>query len=194
MTPTLPSLHKTAAATLSRTTLLLVLAALAAVLLLTACRSAGPTQEEYDALAAELQAAKRDLNAALSRISAEESKVAQARRQLQEYQLQVEQEKAAAVEQEQEQEGLLTMARARLAAVRFAQRNTEMYAREYRDQLLVWEVENATEDKEFFYVTLTHKPFTGFTGTPGREEFIIGKTGKIEFRQVLSDPMPSPSQ
>ena len=86
------------------------------------------------------------------------------------------------------------MARARLAAVRFAQRNTEMYAREYRDQLLVWEVENATEDKEFFYVTLTHKPFTGFTGIPGREEFIIGKTGKIEFRQVLSDPMPSPSQ
>ena len=184
--PTLPTIHRTSTASL------LVLAALAAVLLLTACRSAGPTQEEYDALAAELQAAKRDLNAALSRISAEESKVAQARRQLQEYQLRVEQEKAAAVEQEQE--GLLTMARARLAAVRFAQRNTEMYAREYRDQLLVWEVENATEDKEFFYVTLTHKPFTGFTGTPGREEFIIGKTGKIEFRQVLSDPMPSPSQ
>ena len=184
--PTLPTIHRTSTASL------LVLAALAAALLLTACRSAGPTQEEYDALAAELQAAKRDLNAALSRISAEESKVAQARRQLQEYQLQVEQEKAAAVEQEQE--GLLTMARARLAAVRFAQRNTEMYAREYRDQLLVWEVENATEDKEFFYVTLTHKPFTGFTGTPGREEFIIGKTGKIEFRQVLSDPMPSPSQ
>ncbi len=180
--PTLPTIHRTSTASL------LVLAAL----LLSACRSAGPTQEEYDALAAELQAAKRDLNAALSRISAEESKVAQARRQLQEYQLRVEQEKAAVVEQEQE--GLLTMARARLAAVRFAQRNTEMYAREYRDQLLVWEVENATEDKEFFYVTLTHKPFTGFTGTPGREEFIIGKTGKIEFRQVLSDPMPSPSQ
>ena len=184
--PTPPTIHRTSTASL------LVLAALAAVLLLTACRSAGPTQEEYDALVAELQAAKRDLNAAMSRISAEESKVAQARRQLQEYQLRVEQEKAAAVEQEQE--GLLTMARARLAAVRFAQRNTEMYAREYRDQLLVWEVENATEDKEFFYVTLTHKPFTGFTGTPGREEFIIGKTGKIEFRQVLSDPMPSPSQ
>ena len=184
--PTLPTIHRTSTASL------LVLAALAAVLLLTACRSAGPTQEEYDALVAELQAAKRDLNAAMSRISAEESKVAQARRQLQEYQLRVEQDKAAAVEQEQE--GLLTMARARLAAVRFAQRNTEMYAREYRDQLLVWEVENATEDKEFFYVTLTHKPFTGFTGTPGREEFIIGKTGKIEFRQVLSDPMPSPSQ
>ena len=184
--PTLPTIHRTSTASL------LVLAALAAALLLSACHSAGPTQEEYDALAAELQAAKRDLNAALSRISAEESKVAQARRQLQEYQLRVEQEKAAAVEQEQE--GLLTMARARLAAVRFAQRNTEMYAREYRDQLLVWEVENATEDKEFFYVTLTHKPFTGFTGTPGREEFIIGKTGKIEFRQVLSDPMPSPSQ
>ena len=184
--PTLPPIHRTSTASL------LVLAALAAALLLSACRSAGPTQEEYDALVAELQAAKRDLNAAMSRISAEESKVAQARRQLQEYQLRVEQDKAAAVEQEQE--GLLTMARARLAAVRFAQRNTEMYAREYRDQLLVWEVENATEDKEFFYVTLTHKPFTGFTGTPGREEFIIGKTGKIEFRQVLSDPMPSPSQ
>ena len=192
MTLTLPTFIKPFAAARGRTGLLLVLAAIAAALLLAACRNASTTQEEYDALAAELQAAKRDLNAALSRISAEESKVAQARRQLQEYQLQVEQEQAAAVEQEQV--GLITMARARLEAVRFAQRNTEMYAREYRDQLLVWEVEKATEDKEFFYVTLTHKPFALFTGTPGREEFILDKTGKIEFRQVLSDPVPSPSQ
>ena len=171
---------------------ILVLAAIAAALLLSACRDAGPTQEEYDALADELQSARRDLNAALARISAEESRVAQAQRQLQEYRQQVEQEKAAALEQEKE--GAITLARARLEAVRFAQRNTEMYAPEYRDRPLVWEVESASEDNEFFYVTLTHKPFSGFTGTPGREEFIIEKTGKIEFRQVLSDPVPAPSQ
>ncbi len=172
--------------------LLVALAVLAAALLLSACGSSGPTQEEYDALAAELQSARRDLNAALSRISAEESKVAQAQRQLQEYRQQVELEKAAALEQEQE--GIITLARARLEAIRFAQRNTEMYAGEYRDQPLVWEVENATEDSEFFYVTLTHKPFAGFAGTPGREEFIIDKAGRIEFRQVLSDPVPEQSE
>lgn len=188
---TLPTLPRTFAAVRGRTGLLVVFAAIAAALLLSACGSSGPTQEEYDALAEELQAAKRDLNAALSRISAEESKVAQARRQLEEYRQQVEEDRLAA--QQQEREGTITLERARLEAIRFAQRHPDMYAREYRDQLLVWEVEKATEDKEFFYVTLTHKP-PGFTGTPGREEFIIDKTGKIEFRQVLSDPVPASSQ
>ena len=190
MTPSLPPTPMPSIAARGGAALLLVIAVAAAVLL-SACGGSGPTQEEYDALAEELQAAKRDLNAALSRISAEEAKVAQARRQLQEYRQQVEEERAAAVEKEEE--GTITLARARLEAVRFAQRHPDMYSREYRDQLLVWEVEKATEDNEFFYVTLTHKP-ARFTGTPGREEFIIDKTGKIEFRQVLSDPIPAESQ
>ncbi len=180
--PTLPSLLRTPTAARRRTAPLL---AIAAVVLLSAC-GGGPSQEEYDALAEELQSTKRDLNTALSRLSAEESRVAAAQRQIQDIRKQAEEERAEALRQESE--GRISLARARLEAVRFAQRNTEMYSPEYRDQPMVWEVARSSEDQEFYYVVLTHKPFAGFTGTPGQEEFIIDKTGKIEFRQVLSDP------
>jgi hypothetical protein len=54
---------------------------------------------------------------------------------------------------------------------------------------LLWEVDSSLEQQEFYYGYLLYRPF-GFVGTPGREEFIMDKTGLIEFRQVLEEPLP----
>lgn len=86
-------------------------------------------------------------------------------------------------------EGRISLERARLVAIRHAQENKDVYAPSYRDVELVWEVESSLEQQEFYYVYLLYRP-SGFVGTPGREEFIMDKTGLIEFRQVLEDPLP----
>ena len=87
-------------------------------------------------------------------------------------------------------EGRISLEKARLVAVRYAQENREVYGPNYRDLHLVWEVESAEEKKDFYYVYLLYRPFGVSNGTPGREEFIMDKRGNIEFRQVLDEPNP----
>ena len=54
----------------------------------------------------------------------------------------------------------------------------------------MWEVTSAEEKEDFFYISLSYRPFKAFDGTPGTEDFIMDKTGRIEFRQVLYEPDP----
>ena len=96
---------------------------------------------------------------------------------------------ASAARAAAEAEGLILIEKARLVAIKHAQENKEIYPSKYRELRLVWEVDSALEQREFFYVYLLWRPF-GFVGTPGREEFIMDKTGVIEFRQVLEEPLP----
>ena len=160
-----------------------------ALLSLTACGlvgGGGPSQEEFDAISEKHQNTKGQLRDALTQINAEKGKAAAARKELDDFKARAEQERSQAAVQALE--GRISIERARLEAVRYAQTHLEVYSRSYRNVPLVWEVESATEDEEFYYINLTYQPFTGFEGSPGQEEFLMDKTGKIEFRQVLSEP------
>ena len=85
-------------------------------------------------------------------------------------------------------EGKISLESARLKVVRFAQDNLDAYGPFFGAMRLVWVVESSEEDEEFYYIRLTYRPFQTSTGTAGTEEFITDKTGKIEFRQVLTEP------
>ncbi len=88
----------------------------------------------------------------------------------------------------QDASGLITLERARLEVIRHAQQNLTVYPAEYQSVSLVWEVFSAEEKDEFFYVTLTYRPFGEFSGQEGLEEFLVDKNGKIELRQILELP------
>ena len=151
----------------------------------------GPPQEEYDALDEKYQNIKADLQDALGRNAGEQANTAAARKQLVDFMAEVEQERNQAAARAVE--GRISLEKARLEAIRYAQTHLEVYSQPYRNIPLVWEVESASEDEEFYYVNLTYRPFAGFEGTVGREEFLMDKTGKIEFRQVLDEPKAAPT-
>ena len=52
------------------------------------------------------------------------------------------------------------------------------------------EVASSREGEDFYYIQLNYRPFGGFDGAPGVEEFITDKSGDIKFRQVLLEPDP----
>lgn len=81
----------------------------------------------------------------------------------------------------------ISLERARLQAVQYAQQHQDVYG-DVATQQLVWEVGSALEQDEFYYVEILYKPFGVFEGTPGLEEFIMEKDGTIAFRQVISQP------
>lgn len=159
--------------------------ALIALLVLPACNLVGGGEEgggdaateelsEVDRLTDELRLAKAQMSALeteVQRVKAEAASQAAA-------------DAAAAAE------GRISLEKARLVAVKFAQENREVYGPDYKDLHLVWEVETAGEKGEFYYVYLLYHPFDDSSGTPGREEFIMDKRGNIEFRQVLDGPNP----
>ncbi len=156
----------------------LVIAVLA---LLPACGliAGGPTQEELDALQQQLETAQLEADSAFDSLTAEKGKVATLQQQI----------NAANAADTSDH---ITLELARIRAVQFAQQNLELYSPELQAMRLVWEVTEATEGDEFFFIKVSYKPFENFTGTPGLEEFIVRKNGDIEFRQVLSPPIDAP--
>lgn len=86
----------------------------------------------------------------------------------------------------------ISLERARLAAIRYARANPEIYGEELLDVPLAWELESESESAEFYYVRLHYRPSGTFLGTPGIEEFILDKEGNVEFRQILREPSDAP--
>jgi hypothetical protein len=81
----------------------------------------------------------------------------------------------------------VSLERARLQAVQYAQQHQDVYG-DVANQQLIWEVATAEEQEEFYYISINYQPFGGFDGAPGVEEFIMEKNGIIAFRQVISQP------
>ena len=166
---------------LSRTVLVVVLACTAAVLL-TGCQLiGGGDSEELLALQEQLSSTKAMLDDTDRDVSAKQVRIAE---------LQVEIKKVKDEAQAKALEGRISLEKARLEVVLYAQQNLAVYGPEFGNVPLVWEVATAEEDEEFYYVTLNYRPFANFNGTPGTEEFITDKAGAIQFRQVLTEPDP----
>ena len=83
----------------------------------------------------------------------------------------------------------ISLDQARVSALRHARDNRSFYGRRYARRDLVWEVVGAEETEDYYEVKLSYRPARGFRGRPGVEQFTIDKTGPIEFRQILEEPV-----
>jgi len=139
--------------------------------------SADLAQQQIQTLENQVNTLKEQLKQAREALAAAEERLAQPEEELRkELMTQIEQEI-----------NTITLERARLQAVQYAQQNQDPYGPTAQQQL-VWEVIASEAKDEFYYITLSHRPFGTFTGTTGTEEFIMEKDGKIVFRQVISQP------
>ena len=87
-----------------------------------------------------------------------------------------------------EGEGYISLAEARVLAVRTAVETPGDYGRQYQGVTMVFEAVESGEDEDFYNITLSFRPQGNFAGTPGQEQFVVGKEGTIAVRQVLSFP------
>ena len=157
--------------------------------------SKGPTQEEYDALVGQVETANLQLEVALndaqaagkvkSELVTTKSQLEEAQKQLADLQPDLERLKQI---DELATSNFLPLEKARLVAIRNAQENKPVYPPHLVNSPLVWEVASESEGEEYYYITLSYRPAGNFKGTTGLEEFILDKAGKIEFRQVLTEP------
>ncbi|MFP6868479.1 MAG: hypothetical protein VCE91_03880, partial [Nitrospinota bacterium] len=77
-------------------------------------------------------------------------------------------------------------AEARVLAMQTASSVPGDYGRSFRGVAMVFEVVESGEDDDYYNITLSFRPQGSFDGTPGQEQFVIGKDGTIAVRQVLS--------
>jgi len=87
-----------------------------------------------------------------------------------------------------EGEGYISLDEARVLAMRTAVETPGNYGSAYQGVDMFFEVVEATETDDFYYVTLSFRPQGNFDGTPGQEQFVVGKEGAISVRQVHSLP------
>jgi hypothetical protein len=85
-----------------------------------------------------------------------------------------------------EGEGYISLDEARVLAVRTAVETPGSYGRDFRRVTMVFDVVESTETDDHYTVILSVRPQGNFDGTPGQEQFVIGKDGTIAVRQVLS--------
>jgi hypothetical protein len=88
-----------------------------------------------------------------------------------------------------EGEGYISLAEARVLAVRTAVETQGNYGRQYRGVSMVFKAVESGEDEDFYNITLSFRPQGNFDGTPGQEQLVIGQDGTIALRQVLSSPI-----
>jgi hypothetical protein len=84
--------------------------------------------------------------------------------------------------------GYISLAQARLLAMRTAREMPGNYGRRFRGVTMAFEVVESSEDEDYYNVTMSVRPEGAFTGTSGREQCFITKEGAVAYRQVLDDP------
>ena len=81
--------------------------------------------------------------------------------------------------------GYISMAQARVHAMRTAREEPGNYGRSYQSVEMFFEGVEEEEDEDYYVITLSFRPQGDFSGTPGREQFFITKEGLVDHRQVM---------
>ena len=82
----------------------------------------------------------------------------------------------------------ISLAQARVLAMTTARETPGEYGSQYQNVSMAFETVTATEDEDFYNITLSFRPQGDFSGDPGQEQFFVEKEGTIAVRQVLSLP------
>jgi hypothetical protein len=85
--------------------------------------------------------------------------------------------------------GFISLDQARAAALAHARDNQDFYGRRYRKKELAWEVLSQEEREDGYHLRLSYQPARGFRGQPGVEEFTIERTGPVQSRRIISEPV-----
>ena len=85
----------------------------------------------------------------------------------------------------------ISLDQARVVAIRHARENADFYGPRYSGRELVWEVQSSEEGEDYYQIRLSFRPARRFRGEPGVDLFTIDKTGSIELRQILDEPVES---
>ena len=85
--------------------------------------------------------------------------------------------------------GFVSLDQARDIALGHARENTDFYGRRYRKRELAWEVLGEVEREDDYQIRLSYQPARGFRGEPGGEQFSIGRTGPVQSRRIVSEPV-----
>ncbi|MCH8206941.1 MAG: hypothetical protein IH956_08045, partial [Chloroflexi bacterium] len=84
--------------------------------------------------------------------------------------------------------GYITLEQARLVAMQTARDDPGNYGSRFSGVRMVYEVVEQDEGEDYYTITMTFRPEGDFRGTPGREQFVIEKEGRVAYRQVPSLP------
>ena len=84
--------------------------------------------------------------------------------------------------------GYISLAQARVLAMTTARETPGEYGSQYQNVSMAFETVTATEDEDFYNITLSFRPQGDFSGVPGQEQFFVDKQGTVAVRQVLSLP------
>jgi len=87
--------------------------------------------------------------------------------------------------------GYISMAQARVLAMRTAREEPGNYGPSYQGGEMFFEAVEEEEDEDYYVITLSFRPQGDFSGTPGREQFFITKEGLVDHRQVMEYPSKS---
>lgn len=85
--------------------------------------------------------------------------------------------------------GYVSLQQARELAIRYARENTSFYGPRYSGRQLTWEVVSAEEGADNHRIQLSYRPSRHFRGNPGVEQITIDKSGPVESRQTISEPV-----
>lgn len=85
--------------------------------------------------------------------------------------------------------GYISVDQARVLAIQHAQEDTDFYGPELASSRLVWEVISQEETDDYYDIQLSFRPGGRFRGSPGFEHFTIDKTGVVQLRQVVTEPL-----
>ena len=78
-----------------------------------------------------------------------------------------------------EGEGYLSLDEARILALQAANATPGDYGSQYQGISMVFESVEDSENEDYYVVTLSFRPQTGFSGSPGQEQFFIEKEGPV---------------
>ena len=85
--------------------------------------------------------------------------------------------------------GFISLDQARTIALDHARGDQEFYGRRYRKKVLAWQVLSQEEREDGYHVRFSYQPARKFRGEPGVEEFTIERTGPVQSRRIITEPV-----